>query len=145
MANHDVTIIKGARDIFALDARLRSVLGSDISGISTWGNEQIKVHFLVPPGAGDTTAQNIVAGHNILTVATSKTSIIANGIDKALVTCSQLPTNLDYVIWRNGAIALSGSIADGTLGLTAIESGTYLAEIKEQGSYRTGYITVEAV
>jgi hypothetical protein len=141
--DHEITVNKSVLQIAPLNAALRAALGSAISGV-TVGGGAVRVHFLIPPGAGDALAENLISEHNVLAVASSKTQITADGVDEALISCAQLGNNFDYLIWQENKSIAVGSVADGLLELSAVESGVYLVEIKAPTGHQTGYVTVEA-
>jgi hypothetical protein len=142
--DHEVQISKSGVQIGPLDSALRTALGNQISGVSVGGGV-VRVHFLSAPGAGDVLAENLLNGHGALAVASSKTQIAADGLDTAVITCAALGNNFAYVIWKAGQNTAAGSVADGTLELSAVESGVYLVEIKAPSGVQTGYMTVEAI
>jgi hypothetical protein len=89
-----------------------------------------------------TLATAISDGHNILSVAATKTSITDDGLDETIITCLELTTNFDYTVWVNGTISISGSISDGTMEYSSNQSGIHTIEIREQGTYNTGYAII---
>jgi hypothetical protein len=52
-------------------------------------------------------------------------------------------TTFDYKVWLNGAVVLSGAIADGSLEFSTDTPGTYTIEVVNGD--QTGYVEVMAV
>lgn len=80
--------------------------------------------------------------HNAFTLAATKTSIVANGVDEAGVSSNPL-TTFNYRVYQAGAVILNGTVSDGILEFSTDAPGAYVIEIISNGN--VGHITVEAV
>ena len=129
----------------SLHRQLNNNIGESFFGVSTKGYET-KIHLtdtIVPDDI--IIAQQILNEAETLILATSKTTIVANNFDEAIITCDALPADFNYVIYLNGVEDKSGSIADGSLELSIVEVGNYLVEIQQQNSYATGLIEINGI
>lgn len=84
----------------------------------------------------------ILDAHNSLAVDSDKLTIIADLVDEAIITCGAL-VNFDYVVYIPDGSKLSGSTTDGSLEFSTDTVGVHIVEIKEPGTYNTGYVEIE--
>ena len=89
----------------------------------------------------------IAQGFDTLIVASDKATIASDGIEEATITCVELPTNLDYKIYRDGSLHLSGSVGDGSIEYSSNTPGDYVFEIIDPNpeNFKTGYVQLEVV
>lgn len=101
----------------------------------------ILVNDAEPDAPTQAAVQNVIDGHNTLTLSATLSSITADGVQETVITSAGL-NSFDYRVWRNGAIVLSGSINDGSLDFSTNEAGVYLVEFIDGTS--TGYKEITA-
>jgi hypothetical protein len=133
------------RDCLAANANAKVInVNSRANEVIIFHTEQgdFTPHDFTAQEEADLTA--VVNDHNSLTINADTTSITVLGQEEATITCDELLTDFDYVIWQGSDISSSGSVSDGSIEFSANEPGTYTIEIIEQGTNRTGYIEVIA-
>jgi hypothetical protein len=91
-----------------------------------------------------TTAKQILAQNKTLDVQTTKLTIQADDTDETIITCVGL-SSFDSQRARDGIIEDESRINDGSIEFTAYSPGIYQFVIQEIGTYRTGYIEIEAI
>jgi hypothetical protein len=147
-----------------LEQTLRAVLGAKIAGMSTGpqnGGRVAKVHFFVasrgdtPPPADVGLAREIVGKCGALAVAVDKASIVADGVDVAVVSCNDGVIGGDSQVWvtvrlNGGEYMAPTMVAVGTvqagINLRTSFVGRYEVEIKRvgAGNYESGFVVVVA-
>lgn len=87
----------------------------------------------------------LVDAANSLVLSADKYSIAADGIEETVIACASLPTDFDYRIYSPSGFKTAGTVNDGLLELSLVETGLYLIEIREQSSNNTGFIEITGV
>jgi hypothetical protein len=123
--------------IYAFGVRLR--INYDYA-LSTYGDS-----FSILTVTDEPLGNLIADGVDTLTVVSDKATIASDGIEEAVITCFELVTNMDYNIYRDDEMHLSGSVGDGSIEYSTNTPGTYIFEIIEPGTHNTGYVQLEVV
>jgi hypothetical protein len=89
--------------------------------------------------------ESLVDGANSLALVVSETSIAANGVAETVISCAALGNDFEYLVTLDGAVSVSGSVADGTQELSVVEAGTYLVEIRDPDGLATGFVEIVGV
>jgi len=126
--------------IHPLHQLIKGIYGDNFYGLQSWGQAQC---YDAATSEEILDISEAVTVHNTLTVEATQTSILADGLDEAIITCDTLPTVIDYAIFRGDESLLSGTINDGSIELSLNEVGIYTVMVKDPSSYATGYIQIE--
>ena len=128
--------------IGCIDIRAETLYPNNVNGFFGDG----RIHFV------DGTIQlliddvvDMVAKHNTLNIFATSLTIEADGIDEIVITCPELPINMDYAIYRDNVVSSQGGITDGSIELSMNEVGKVMVEIRNPANYQTGYIEIEGI
>lgn len=144
---------EGTYHVGLLDAAGRAALGGQCTGAGAgagWG--KLLLDDLASP-AYQQLARDVLEQYGMLLMQTDKTSIAANDVELATITCSDAAlaedATVDYRVWRNGDLWASGT-APVTAGTVTLEFGTNLAGryliaiLRQYHARKSGYVWVEA-
>ncbi len=152
----------------SLESSLKDAFGPKISGKSTGphadpqsGLMRVTVHFIVakkgdlPPPSDVALAQDVVSKCGSLDIQTTQSTIVADGVDTAIVTCNDPVISGDSDLWVTvwldrdedeymSPMMVPLATVQTDLSLKTSIPGTYIFEIRRIGAYESGFIKIVA-